>query len=123
MQDFRKLDVWHKSYNLAFEIHKVTQSFPKEEVYGLVNQMRRASVSIPANIAEGCGRYTATELVRFLDIAMGSISEVDCYLQFARDLEYVTQETYAAQNNQLVEVRRMLIALIQRVRSPQRSDK
>lgn len=118
MQDFRKLAVWQKSYDLALDIHRTTRTFPKEELYGLVNQMRRAAVSIPANIAEGCGRYTTNELARFLDIAMGSISEVDCYLQFARDLEYLTQETYTVQNNQLVEVRRMLIALIQKVRGP-----
>jgi len=117
MQDFRKLIVWEKSYDLALETYKAPKLFPKEELHGLVSQIRRASISIPANIAEGCGRYTKGELVRFLDIAMGSISEVDCYLQFTHDLSYITQDDYTNYNQKLVEVRRMLIALIQKVRN------
>lgn len=116
MQDFRKLVVWEKSYKLALDTYLLTRSFPKEELYGLVSQMRRASISVPANIAEGCGRFTGSELARFLDIAMGSISELDCYLLFARDLNYVVEKDYMQLDEKLVEVRRMLIAFIQTVR-------
>jgi four helix bundle protein len=117
MQDFRKLTVWQKSFDLGLEIYQLTKSFPKEELYGLTGQLRRASVSIPANIAEGCGRYTSIELVRYLDIAMGSLSEVDTYLEFAKRLGYLNESDCLAVQPRLTGVRQMLIALIQKVRS------
>lgn len=116
MQDFRKLAVWQKSFKLGLEIYQMTRQFPNDELYGLTNQLRRASVSIPANIAEGCGRFTNAELVRFLDISMGSLSEVDTYLEFAHELGYLTDADFATLQPKLVEVRRMLIALIQTIR-------
>jgi four helix bundle protein len=116
VQDFRKLKVWQKSYELTVEIYRVTRAFPKDELYSLTNQMRRAAISIPANIAEGCGRYTETELVRFLDIAMGSASELDCYLQLSRDLEYLSNDGYTSFESKIVEVKRMLTALILKIR-------
>jgi four helix bundle protein len=112
MQDFTKLAVWEKSYKLALDDYKATQDFPKEEWSGLTSQMRRASTSIPANIAEGCGRYASNELVRFLDIAMGSGSELHCYLMFARDLNYLTDKAYAQLEPKVVEVKPMLTAFI-----------
>jgi four helix bundle protein len=117
MQDFRKLTVWQKSFNLRLEIYQLTKSFPKDELYGLTNQLRRASVSIPANIAEGCGRYTNAELVRYLDIAMGSLSEVDTTTQFAMRLGYLSESDFTTIQPKVIEVRRMLIALIQKVRN------
>ena len=116
MQDFRKLAVWQKSFKLGLEIYQLTRNFPKEELYGLTSQLRRASVSISANIAEGCGRFTSSELVRFLDISMGSFSEVDTYLEFGRELGYLSDKDFSDLQPRLVEVRRMLIALIQTVR-------
>jgi four helix bundle protein len=116
MQDFKKLTVWQKSYRLGLDVYVATRGFPKEELYGLTSQIRRASVSIPANIAEGCGRHTGSEFARFLDIAMGSISELDCHLMFARDLSYIREADYSKLDENLVEVRRMLIAFIQTVR-------
>lgn len=77
MKDFKKLKAWEKSHQLTLAIYKVTRSFPKDELYGLTSQMRRASVSIPANIAEGCGRGSDAELARFCHIAMGSASELE----------------------------------------------
>ena len=74
MQDFRELKVWWKSHQLVLSIYKVVAAFPKDEVYGMTSQMKRAASSIPANIAEGCGRSGNAELVRFLQIAMGSAS-------------------------------------------------
>lgn len=117
MQDYKKLKVWQKSYTLAMKSYNITRRFPKEELYGLVNQMRRAAVSVPANIAEGCGRYTDAELVRFLDIALGSLSELDCYFLMSRDQSFISPEDFVELDQDLTEVRRMLIALIQKVRA------
>ncbi len=122
MQDFTKLAVWQKSYKLALEIYKVTRSFPKEELYGITGQMRRASTSIPANISEGCGRYTGSELLRFLDIAMGSGSELHYFLMFARDLNYLSDETYVQLEPKVVEVKQMLTAFILKLRQDNKTD-
>jgi four helix bundle protein len=84
MQDFRKLKVWEKSHNLTLEIYKSTESFPGSEIYGLTSQTRRSCSSIPANISEGCGRKSAAEFARFLQIAMGSASELEYHLLLAR---------------------------------------
>lgn len=80
MRDFRELKVWEKSHQLTLAIYKITAIFPREELYGLTIQIRRASASIPANIAEGCGRNGVAELARFLHIAMGSASELEYHL-------------------------------------------
>jgi four helix bundle protein len=91
MKDFRQLKVWEKSHQLALSVYKATKKFPKEELYGLTSQIRRASMSIPTNIAEGCGRNTDKEFARFLQIAMGSASETEYQLILARDLEFFQQ--------------------------------
>jgi four helix bundle protein len=77
MVDFRDLKVWKRSHELALQIYRATESFPKTEVFGLTNQMRRAAVSIPSNLAEGCGRMTQAELAQFSQVAMGSASELE----------------------------------------------
>ncbi len=77
MKDFKQLRFWHKAHDFVLELYKATNTFPKEELYGLTSQIRRASVSIPSNIAEGCGRSGDAELARFCIIAMGSASEVE----------------------------------------------
>lgn len=120
MQDYKKLAVWQKSYQLMLGVYKYTENYPKRETYSLVDQMRRAAVSVPANISEGSGRGTAADFARFLDMAMGSLSELDCYLLMGRDLKYITQEVYSELDQQLVEVRRMLNAFIYKLR-PQKS--
>lgn len=117
MQDFKKLAVWAKSHQLNMAVYRATQTFPKEELYGLVSQMRRAAVSIPANIAEGCGRYTSGDMVRFLDMAMGSGSELEYYLLMAHELGYLDELTNNALEPQLQEVKRMLNALIRKIRN------
>jgi four helix bundle protein len=94
MQDFRKLAVWQKSHELTLSLYELTGTFPREEMYGLTSQVRRASSSIPANIAEGCGRDGDAELSRFLQISMGSASELEYHLLLARDLKYLTAEDY-----------------------------
>ncbi|MGA9994068.1 MAG: four helix bundle protein, partial [Pyrinomonadaceae bacterium] len=89
MRDFREFKVWVKSHDLTLEVYKVTAAFPKEELYGLTSQIRRASASIPANIAEGCGRSGNPELCRFLQISMGSASELEYHLLLAHDLKFL----------------------------------
>lgn len=92
MNYFRKQKVWGESHDLARNIYKVTKAFPKEEIYGLTAQIRRACASIPANIAEGCGRGGEAELARFLQIALGSASELQYHLILAHDLGLLTVE-------------------------------
>jgi len=116
MKNFRDLKVWHKSHQLTLEIYKATASFPKEERYGLTSQMRRASTSIPANIAEGCGRNGDTELARFLQIAMGSASELEYHLILARDLDLLPSPNYEQLERQTLEIKRMLAPLINKLR-------
>jgi len=115
MRDFRELQVWKKSHELTLLMYKTTARFPMNERFGLTSQIRRCAASIPANIAEGCGRRGNGELHRFLQIASGSGSELEYHILLARDLGYLP----AALNHELakktVEVRRMLTALIQRV--------
>jgi len=86
VKDFRNLRVWEKAHHLTLEIYRVTSAFPKEETYGLTSQIRRACVSIPANVAEGCGRDSEAELLRYLKIAMGSSSELEYELLLANQL-------------------------------------
>jgi four helix bundle protein len=89
MKDFRELKVWEKSHRLALKVYNATTKFPKEELYGLTSQMRRSSVSVPTNIAEGCGRNRDSELNRFFEIAMGSASELEYLFLLARDLGFL----------------------------------
>ncbi|MDX2109456.1 MAG: four helix bundle protein [Verrucomicrobiota bacterium] len=116
MKDFRKLAVWEKSHRLTMGIYRITQSFPKEENYGLTSQIRRASASIPTNIAEGCGRSTDVELARFCEIAMGSASEFEYQLFLASELTYTDPATYGMFEQDIVEIKRMLSALIIKLR-------
>ncbi len=108
MRDFRKIQVWEKSHKLTLQLYKITSSFPKDELYGLTSQIRRAAASIPANIAEGCGRNTQTELARFFHIAGGSASELEYHLILAHDLGYIDSEIYPELNTSINEIKRML---------------
>jgi four helix bundle protein len=108
MRDFRKIQVWQKSHDLTLRLYKITSTFPKEELYGLTSQIRRASASIPSNIAEGCGRDTQIELARFVHIAAGSASELDYHLLLSHDLGYINKETYQELENSISEIKRML---------------
>jgi len=93
MKDFRDLQVWHKAHELTQRVYRASTGFPKEEVYGIRAQLRRAAVSIPTNIAEGCGRGSDGDFARFLQIAMGFASEVEYLLLLSRELGYL-QESY-----------------------------
>lgn len=108
MRDFRKIQVWEKAHQLTLRLYKITSIFPKEELYGLTSQIRRAAASVPANIAEGCGRNTQTELARFVHIATGSASELEYHLILAHDLGYVDSKIYPELAAAIQEIKRML---------------
>jgi four helix bundle protein len=115
MKNFRDLDVWTKSHVSTLSIYRVTATFPREELYGLTSQMRRCAASIPANIAEGCGRQGDREFRRFLQIAMESASELEYHLLLARDLEFLGPHQFRTLTGQVQEVKKMLSGLIRRV--------
>ena len=117
MRNFREMKVWEKSHRLTLEVYKATTGVPREEMYGVTSQIRRASASIPANIAEGCGRSGVAELARFLLIAMGSASELDYHLRLARDLGFLADDYYARRDHELAEVKRMLVAYLQKIKA------
>jgi four helix bundle protein len=123
MRDFRELKVWERSHKLTLEVYKATARFPKDELYGLTSQIRRACASVPANIAEGCGRSGVPELGRFFNIAMGSASELEYHLLLARDLGFVSLDTYEELASLVTEVKRMLAAYLMKVRTEQQLRK
>ncbi len=116
MQDFRNLDVWSRAHKIALEIYRLTESFPKSEVFGLSSQIRRAASSIATNLAEGCGR-TQAEFGRFLQIAFGSACEVEYQLLLARDLGFLAPSSYEGINADVIRVKRMLNSLLKRIHS------
>ena len=115
MKDFRDLVVWQKSHRVTLDVYEATRKFPKEELYGLVSQLRRSSSSIPCNIAEGCGRRGNGEFHKFLQIATGSAGEVEYQLLVSHELGYLGEADYHGLSRDVVEVRRMLAGLILRV--------
>lgn len=117
MKDFHSLKVWEKAHTLTLMIYKSTAEFPKQELYSLTNQIQRAAVSIPANIAEGYGRDSEAELKRFFVIAMGSASELEYLLLLARELGYLKADLYQPMQNDLSETRKMLNSFIQKLKA------
>lgn len=117
MQDFKELKVWQKSHRLALAVYKASATFPREEMYALTSQLRRASSSVPANIAEGCCRDGDAEFARFLYIAMGSASEVEYHLLLARDLGFLSDRTAETLSADTVEVKRMLASFIRKLKA------
>jgi four helix bundle protein len=115
MKDFKKIKVWQKAHYLTLDIYKATQNFPKEEIYGLTSQMRRASSSIPANIAEGCGRSGDAELARFLRIATGSASELEYHILLAYDLKLLSNQSFSRLSDNATEVKRMLSSFLKKL--------
>lgn len=115
--DYEKLIVWQKSMDLVVLTYRFTSYFPQEEQFGLISQMRRASVSIPSNIAEGCRRSTKKDINRFLSIALGSASELDTQLKLAKRLGFIKDADYNEADALLHEVLRMLNKLIERFES------
>jgi four helix bundle protein len=114
MKDFRQLKVWARAHQLVLLVYRLTARFPDER-YGLTSQLRRASASIAANIAEACGRGGEGDFQRFLAVAMGSAREVEYFLLLARDLGLVANESYDDADNEVSELQRMLGSLIRKV--------
>ena len=116
MQNFKDLLIWQEAHQLTLKIYEPSQDFPKEETFGITSQLRRAAVSIPCNIAEGCGRYTSKDFANFLQIALGSTNETDYLTLLARDLHYLSPDQYTDIQEGLNKIRAMNINLIGKVR-------
>jgi len=117
MQNYKDLKVWEKAHLFTLEIYKTTKSFPKEEVYGLTSQLRRAASSIAANIAEGCGKNSKPDFANFLNVALGSSNEAEYFILLTKDLLYVSDADYEFLLKQVNEIKAMLIGLIAKVRA------
>jgi four helix bundle protein len=113
MEDFyyRKLKVYHQAKEIVVDIYNLSKHFPPQESYGLTNQIQRAAVSIPSNIAEGMGRFSIKERLHFIEISYGSLMEVMCQLEIAETLNYITNEDLATEEKKITEVAKMLIGL------------
>jgi four helix bundle protein len=117
MQDFRDLKVWHKAHAVTLDVYAVTEAFPAAERYGLTSQMRRAAASVPSNIAEGCVRSSDPDFARFLHVALGSASELEYFALLARDLKMLPAIDYERLLVNIQEVKRMLTALIAKLKA------
>jgi four helix bundle protein len=117
MQNFRNLKVWEKAHALTLAIYKSSKTFPRDEMFGLTSQMRRASVSVGANIAEGTCRKGDVDFARFLQMAAGSASELEYHLLLARDLEFLETSDYQRLSTETVDVKRMLTSLLKKLRA------
>ncbi|MFN0074641.1 MAG: four helix bundle protein [Chloroflexota bacterium] len=111
VRDFRQLHVWQRAMDLAVAVYEITQSFPREEIYGLTSQLRRAAVSVPSNIAEGYARRTTRELIHFLSIADGSLAELQTQLLLASRLGYCTDDAAKRAEMLIDECQKMLFAM------------
>ncbi len=116
MSHFRKILVWQKSISLVTKIYKATSTFPKEEMFGLTSQIRRSSVSIPSNIAEGSGRESTKDFLRFLYISLGSIFEMQTQLEIAKNIIYIKEEEFNLLYEDSREIERMLASLIRKLK-------
>jgi four helix bundle protein len=115
VKDFHELKVWQKAHQLTLAVYRITAAFPREELYGLTSQLRRACSSIAANLAEGCGRNGDVEFARFCSIAMGSASELEYHLLLAKDLKLIKTADYQDLDQRATELKRMLTALMQKL--------
>lgn len=115
MRNYQDLQVWAKAHSLTLDLYRTSRAFPKEEIYGVTSQVRRAALSIGANLAEGCGRRTSSELARFVRIALGSASELDYHLLMCRDLGFLKSEDFDRFKENLTEVRKMLTSFLSSV--------
>ncbi len=114
----KKLDVWNMAMQLVTDVYRVSTNFPQQEMYGLVNQMRKAAVSIPSNIAEGAGRQTSKEFIQFLHIAQGSLSELDTQLEITNRLGFLSQKDWSELEAMMNRIDKMVSGLIRHKKSP-----
>lgn len=113
MKNFRDLKVWEKAHGLTLKVYRLTKDFPVQEQYGITSQMRRTAVSIPTNIAEGCGRGSDNDFARFMEIAFASASELEYLLLLSKDLELIEPPSHEQTTKEVEEVKRMLYSFIQ----------
>ena len=116
MSHFRKILFWQKSISLVTNVYKATRTFPKEETFGLTSQIRRSSISIPSNIAEGSGRESNKDFLRFLYISLGSLFEMQTQLEIAKNIIYISEEEFNLLYEDSREIERMLASLIKKVK-------
>ncbi len=112
MMDIENLQIWKLGVKLAKDVYLLTERFPKREIYGLTDQIRRAAVSIPSNIAEGKGRSTAKDFVHFLNTARGSLYELKTQLYIAREIEYLTEEDFSSIHKQIENLSHKIVSMI-----------
>ena len=117
MVNYKNYKVWEKSHSLVFDIYKVLNNFPKEEQFNLTSQIRRACLSIPTNIAEGCGRETQKEFIRFLYISSGSAHELDYLILVSSELKLIPNEKATQLLNEIDQIKKMLAGLITKIKS------
>ena len=115
MRDYKKLQVWEKSHHLTLEVYQELKNFPKEEIFGLISQMKRSSSSIPTNIAEGAGRFSNKDFSRFLSIAYGSSNELEYQIILSIDLGFISEKTGNSFIEKIQEIRKMLYTLINKL--------
>ena len=115
-KSYRDLVVWQKSIALVTETYRITETFPRQEAYGLISQMQRSAISIPSNIAEGSSRHTKKDFMQFLHIALGSATELETQIIIARNLGYIHEQKYEQSAQSLSEICRMLHGLINKLR-------
>lgn len=118
MTTFRNLNVYVKSKELVKQIYELLKKFPKEEMYALCDQLRRAVISVPSNLAEGSGRYSVKEQLHFIEISYGSLLEVECQLDIAHDIKYISDDEYSSAENQIGKVASLLSGLRSKRLSP-----
>ncbi|WP_425391390.1 four helix bundle protein [Ekhidna sp.] len=117
MRDFKNLEVWKEAHQIALDCYRVSSYFPSDEKFGLTSQLRRSALSIPTNLAEGCGRGSQKDLKRFCDIAMGSASEVEYLLFFINEIGILQNGDYESLSGSLVRMKKRLNAFIQKLKS------
>lgn len=120
MQDFKKLKVWQLSHELTLHVYKSSETFPKSEQFGITNQLRRCTSSVGANLAEGCGKFTQNDILRFFQISLGSAHETENFLLLAKDLKYLSEDDFIILDGKINHIKAMLINLIKKGRNVSR---
>ncbi len=118
MRDFRKLQIWERAHNLVLKIYEITKLLPKEELYGLTSQIRRAAVSVPTNISEGAGKDSSKDFVRYLNIALGSLSEVQYLLFLIKELNYISDNQISPFEVEANELKMMIYSYSSKISAP-----
>ncbi|MFT4094980.1 MAG: four helix bundle protein [Niabella sp.] len=115
MRDFRKYEAWQLSHLLVLKVYSITKNFPVDEKYGLISQIRRSAQSVPTNFAEGSSKISEKEFIRFLDMALGSATELDYQLELSKDLGYISEDVYEKLNADIVSIKKLIYNLQQKI--------